>query len=514
MPATTHKSPFFDRIGRWPLLIVLVASVWAELPSARAAEIDVMNIIERGRQALLADKYAEAAEAIDEALKMPEFVELDDTVQFNVLLFGAFADRGREDYLGAHEYMLLATEFPDAKAEHWFMRAQYASWVEAWPDALVAVTAIAKRWPESLSTEHALLVSRVAYRANEDGKHKAESLELLNALFAAKFALEWGSQPDGLWHDLISDALERNDLRRAREISKRVQDASTLLHIRADRRFDALVKAEPRTFNLSAAVERECKRLAKAVSANPRSLSVRVQYGYALLEAGRFAELLALTDNVIPRAVSAPTGSPPYDDIADQLNWMYNHKAASLRALGRWEEALTVMEAGRREPEQGDVNVSQAINLGWHYLDYGRPQDALKALDGIDWAHGLSPYGRMQLQHVRYRAYLQLANSKEADDVIAYLREHHEDAEDTWQLVLVDAGDFDGAAALLISRLHDQEKRYKALGEVQEYKPLPRLPKQAEERARWEALLTRADVAAAIDAVGRRETAPFYDVPD
>ena len=50
--------------------------------------------------------------------------------------FGAFADRGREDYLGAHEFMVLATEFPDAKAEHWLMRAQYASMVDAWADAL------------------------------------------------------------------------------------------------------------------------------------------------------------------------------------------------------------------------------------------------------------------------------------------------------------------------------------------------------------------------------------------
>jgi hypothetical protein len=66
--------------------------------------------------------------------------------------------------------------------------------------------------------------------------------------------------------------------------------------MRVDRRFDALVEAQPRGFDLEAAVNRECKRLAKAVTANPRSLSVRVQYGYALLTAGRFAELLRLTD--------------------------------------------------------------------------------------------------------------------------------------------------------------------------------------------------------------------------
>ena len=88
------------------------------------------------------------------------------------------------------------------------------------------------------------------------------------------------------------------------------------------------------------------------------------------------------------------------------------------------------------------------------------------------------------------------------------------DAEDTWQLAMLDAGDFDGAAALLIARLRDPEKRYEALGEVQEYLPLPRLPKQVEALARWEKLVTREDVAAVINEVGRRERVPIYDVPD
>jgi hypothetical protein len=483
-------------------------------PVAVPAILDIYEVIESGRQALLADKYDDAAAAIEETLEMPEFAALDSAVQFQVFLIGAFADSGREEYLGAHEFMVLATETPQAKAEHWFMRAQYASWVDAWPDALIAATTIAKRWPESLATSDSMLVSRIAYRANEDGRHKAEVLELLNALFAARFTLDWGSEPDGLWKDLLADALERNDLRRAREIAKRLQNPSTLLLLRADRRFDALVSAEPRIFNLRLAMGRERKRLAKASAANPRSLSVRVQYGYALLVAGQFSELLNLADGIITRTDAASKGALPFDDVADQLNWIYNHKADALRGLGRWDEALAVMETARRKSEEGNDNVSQAINLGWHYADYGKPQDALKALAGIDWARSLSPYGRMQLQHVRYRAYLQLASTQEADNVFAYLREHHGDAEETWQLAMVDAGDFDGAAALLISRLRDPQQRSQALAEVQRYQSPPLLPKQAEERARWEKLVARADVTSAIAEVGRREDAPLYDVTD
>jgi tetratricopeptide (TPR) repeat protein len=504
------------------LLIVFAAGV-AGAQTASAADpqavavpenAEILGIIERAREALLTDRFAEAAAAVEEALSIPEFAELDDAVQFHVFLFGAHADSGREEYLGAHEFMVLATQFKQATAEHWLMRARYASWVDAWPDALTAVTTIAKRWPDALTSENALLVSRIAYRSKEGGRNKTEVLDLLNTLFRANFALEWGTEPSGLWYELVSDALERGDLRRAREIVRRVQDPTTLLHMRADRRFDGLVRTEPRVFDLKAAVTRECKRLARAVASNPRSLSVRVQYGYALLTAGRFAELLELTDGVMAKVATAPEGSPAFDDIPDELNWIYNHKAEALRALGRWEDALTVMEAARRTEEDGSRNVSQAINLGWHYVDFGRPQDALDALAGIDWGHSLSPYGRMQFQHVRYRAYLQLGDAREADNVLAYLREHREDAEGTWQLVLVDAGDFDGAAALLISRLRDQDQRYEALGEVQVYQPVPRLPRQAAQLASWEKLVSRPDVAAAIAEIGRRERAPMFDLSD
>ena len=516
-------------IARQSLLLAALAAValftpamGADTPAPNAATVgaaavatpDIFDVIERARQALLADKYEEAGKALDEALKMPEFEELSESAQFRVFLFSSLAARGREDYLGAHEFIMVATKFPEATADHFLMRARYASWVDAWSDGAAALVTVGKRWPDSLAKADPDLISLTAHRMNRDGRHKAERLELLSALFDVKYKLEWGLQPDGFWEDLILDALARNDLKRARELNRRVESTSTLTHMRIDRRFDALVTADARSFDLVAAAERQHKRLAKVVSANPRSLGARVQYGYALLELGRFEEVLTLANSVIARVTAANAKSPPYDDIADNLNWIYNHKAAALRALGRWDEAIAVMEAGKNERERGSDNVSQSINLGMHYIDYGRPQDALKALDGIDWAHSLSPYGRMQLQHVRYRAFLQLANASEADGVLAYLREHHEDAEETWQNALLEGGDVEGAAALLVSRLHDPEKRGGALEEIQDYKPLPRLPRMQEANERWQALIARADVTAAINAVGRREQLPLYSVPD
>ena len=144
----------------------------------------------------------------------------------------------------------------------------------------------------------------------------------------------------------------------------------------------------------------------------------------------------------------------------------------------------------------------------------GPAQKALDALADIDWARALSPYGRMQLQHVRYRAYLQLGNHTEADNVLAYLREHHDDAADTWLQVLLDSGDEDGAAAQLMSELRDSSKRSTALALVQDYELPPALPRIQESRDRWKALLARADVTAAITEVGRREKQPVFRTPD
>ena len=83
----------------------------------------------------------------------------------------------------------------------------------------------------------------------------------------------------------------------------------------------------------------------------------------------------------------------------------------------------------------------------------------MKSLEGIDWARSLSGFGRMQLQHVRLRAYLQLGNREEAEKVFVYLRENKIDAPDTWQEAMLDWGDVDGAAALYIARLRDPEDR-------------------------------------------------------
>jgi hypothetical protein len=508
----------------YPLLTVLLWLVGAPAlaqissaadPDTAARTEGVRMLIESGRQALMADKYAEAGEALEAAMELEGFGRLPAAVQHQALLIASFAASGREDYLAAHEYMMAATEFDEADAAQWLLRARYAAAVEAWPDAGLSITTVARRWSgEVAKEENREFLGQVAARLSRDDRHRREYLDLLAALFDAKYTGEFGIQPDGFWEDLVLAALEKGDQARARLYAGRIENTDTLLRMRIDKRFDPIVRADARRFDIANAMKRRSRWLARVVKDEPRSLQAFVQYGYALLAEGRYAELLQQSDVILRRIANSPAKSPPYDDLDDSLNWLYNHKAAALRALGRWEEAIAVMEIGRVKRERGSDNVSQAINLGFHYNDLGHAQKALDALADIDWARALSPYGRMQLQHVRYRAYLQLGNHAEADNVLAYLREHHDDAADTWLQVLLDSGDEDGAAAQLMSELRDSSKRSTALALVQDYELPPALPRIQESRDRWKALLARADVTAAITEVGRREKQPVFRTPD
>src|SRR6185436_17680422 len=103
------------QLPRGALAAILVCFAFI-VPAARPATPEdgsndaLYETIERGRQALLAEKFADAGNAFDQALRSPQFSSLPPTVQFLTLYFAAFAAQGREDYLGAHEFIVLATE--------------------------------------------------------------------------------------------------------------------------------------------------------------------------------------------------------------------------------------------------------------------------------------------------------------------------------------------------------------------------------------------------------------------
>ncbi|WP_416055732.1 hypothetical protein [Stenotrophomonas maltophilia] len=76
--------------------------------------------------------------------------------------------------------------------------------------------------------------------------------------------------------------------------------------------------------------------------------------------------------------------------------------------------------------------------------------------------------------------------------------------------MLIDDGDLDGAAAVLIAQLESPEERTSTLVSLQDMRVYPSLPAEAQSDERWRALKRRADVQAAVARVGRIEQYPLY----
>jgi tetratricopeptide (TPR) repeat protein len=487
----------------------LPATVIAQTASGNNA---VYELVEQGRQALIAEKYSEASKLFEQAIKRPEFADADSKLQYFAFLLGSFAAEGIDDNLTAHEYLVVATRHPDADGETWLRRARTAVLLEKWTDAAESLTNVTKEFPQTLTGDRfqSWLINKAVRELGLNPRLRAQRTGLLDALYEAGYKTQYGTEPSHLWLLMATDAVERNDIGRAREVSRRITDSSVLIAMRIDKRFDALIKEDPKLFDVRAAAEREARQLKTVVKQRPKSLGAQVQYGYALFTLGQFDEMLALANRAIARVEKAPADSPPYEDLDDSLNWIYNHKSLALTALGRWDEAVQVLADWERSDRNKEDKVSQAINLGFLYNELGRPDEALKVVNALDWSRGMSEYGRTQCQYVRFQAFHQQGKEAEVRDIVTWMREHQKDSLETAQATLLEAGDNDGAAALMITRLRDADDRAAALAEIQDYARTQRTERRKKLDALYESMLARADVAAAIAEVGRRAKFPVY----
>jgi len=499
---------------------VLAAVLWLGpgAPPARGAEpassapalLALREKLRSAGHALDAKDYTTASQALNEILDDDAFQDLSSGERYAAVVFATFSAVGRNDPLAAHGFAIAATSFREAGAEVWRMRAGLAIQLEEWKDAAVSLTTLANQWPTELTLFDPKSIDYVASAMDDDPQLLDARLDLIGALYTARYTVDFGFQPSYLWSDLAAAQLERRQLGLAQQILQRIDEPQVLARMRIDRRFDPLVKANPAAFDVTAVAKTRCTQIRKVVREHPHDLQPLIEYMYAQYATGEFKENLRLADQTLKAVIHAPKKKPPFDDVAEKLNWIYDIKAQSLRALGRFDESLLVQQQASALGASGGDKVSQAINLGFLFNEHGRPDEALKAIEGIDWGASLSSYGRMQLQHVRLRAYLQQGKRDEAETVLAYMRKNQKDAADNWQTALLDWGDTDAAAALFIARLQDPQQRSDALWSAQVFPQLPALPQMEQENARWEALMARKDVLAAIDAVGRREKIPLH----
>ncbi|HEY1284027.1 MAG TPA: tetratricopeptide repeat protein, partial [Steroidobacteraceae bacterium] len=328
---------------------------------------------------------------------------------------------------------------------------------------------------------------------------------LLEALYSAGWKLEYGFEPSEAWADLARMLLERQQTDRAVAVAERVTAPRTLLALRVDKRFDALVSAHPERFDVDAAVRREIGVIEKLSAESPRSLQLRYELIFSVVEAGQYRRALKMADDVLAGERGAPFESR-YDDSAEFANWILDARAHALLGLGKWTEAQRYFEQAAAHPEEGRPNVSNAINLAMLHAQFGRSRQALDALGPMVLDDkGVSPYGGMQIQHVLLLASLASHDKVGTQSALDFMRDNQLDSLATFQTALVSANALDEAAGLMVRRLKDPALRADALAEVQDYRMPPMTPAERTLEQHWRELMARSDVKETIEKVGRVE---------
>lgn len=471
----------------------------AAIPSdASPIERRIFTAVEQVRQGGSAD----ARRVLDEIVDGAELERARPAYRQSALESAALLALNAREFPRAHELLVRATAMETATARTWQLLI-FASVNTGDSDAIRGLTTLAERWPQQLATTEPRLVMAVA---SEAMRRQEGDVRLLTALFKARWTVPNEGEPGPLWSEFALLLLERGDEQLAREVAMRVTGADSLVAMHADARFDELLAADPRRFDIAAAAAAEIARAQERMRSSPDLIAPILRLGFALAANNRCAEALQVDDAAIARASGPTAEERPFRDTGEQLVWLLDNRARHLACLGRWDESVRQRSRAGILTERGGPNTSQVINYAHLLVTVGRPADALRALEAVG---PMSEYGRMEETWARLRAHAQLRNAEGVRAALAYLEEHRYVSLDVYLDALVDAGEIDKTAELLIELLADRRARVGILVRLQRYAESPLTPVGVERKERWDSLVVRPDVRAAIASVGRLETYPF-----
>jgi tetratricopeptide (TPR) repeat protein len=400
-------------------------------------------------------------------------------------------------------YARLACALPEAELNDWYKRVDADQMLGDLDDWVESITALARL--DGLHGVDELYVLAAVHAPAKTPEAESAHFRLLEALFNDRWTFATGGEPSWVWQELAISLLERGEASRAAEVVGRITDALSIVALRADNRFLAIVQANPERFDVPRAYARDVEEKRAAAAKQPRLMEAQTALIRALRDSYRFREALDVADELLTRVDSSPVA--PYDDVAKSLPWAMDARSSVLRKMGRFDEALAQLERAAKLSEEGEPNVSQAINLADLRNDLGHPKEALEALEGVTQ---VTPYGRMELEGTRAQAAVQLHDDAVLERSLTYLREHVDDAPDALESALLAANRLDEAAKVFISRLENPKQRIETLLNAQTFPETPRSPVDRIWHDRRRKLLNRPDVQAAIARFGRIER---YELP-
>jgi hypothetical protein len=358
---------------------------------------------------------------------------------------------------------------------------------------------IAASDPKGLSTVPSEILTDVMRAIAED---KTRSFNLDYALISA------GWEPadvtlgdiDWLRLRLITQLVERDRLDDAQPIIDKVLSPVVLVRMAIDRRFESLWPALEKRLGPSAdTADAAYVAAAKArFDKNPKSLIARLGYAEALNIASREPEAMAIADVAkTPEELAA---------LSNREIWLVNLHAALLGDAGKADEAMARMAALNASPLEGRPALAGTIvNEAVFAESLGRSQAALDLASAAETRAGtLNEYGQLALASVRTCALTHLGRKSEALEAAAPVLAKPGVSEDAYLQALLCLGRTDAAAAAMIKRLTDPDKRMEMLFDLQPFLIADR-DKDRDKRLRadYRALKARPDVKAAFLKAGR-----------
>jgi tetratricopeptide (TPR) repeat protein len=474
-----------------------VPAAHSEIPSAPtellSQRVDQAHLLIDGNQ------FAQADTLLTGVIAAGEFQTLPAASQHLALRLGGVAALQMRDPQRSLRLLRRACDMSETDALDWYMRVWAANSVPDPSDAVTALTILAVRWPEMLPRLEPYHELDWAMRFLQHAGSDADRYTVLSALYGVRLTEEHDGESEW-WRDLALLHLARGERDAAMAALLRVTDPYVAITVEADRRFDPIryqIAAWP---GVTETAGRAIAAADKRAQEKADELEPMERLAQLLGSSLRFEQELQVTDAAIERQEAQ--GAQAYSDYSRRYVWILNERADALYGLGRWDAALAQLQAASELSEEGTPNVSQMINLADMYAELGKPAESLAALKRVR-SRRASPYGDMQQQMVTVFAAVQLHNTKAADEALGFMRAHRKDAPEAFEEALLVSGHEQECAQLLIARLGDPRLRSDALLDVQQYDAGVEPPWLVEKHRRWQSLLARRDVQAAIARVGR-----------
>ncbi|WP_448132932.1 hypothetical protein [Stenotrophomonas rhizophila] len=327
---------------------------------------------------------------------------------------------------------------------------------------------------------------------------------LLEVLFDRQWKVD-GLEPTALWLTLATLQADAGQQQRLAATVMRIDAPIEVVALRSDKRFDAVVDRRDPRFDPLQSARRHADALRVSALLQPEASDLAALTDTLLL-LGEHAQVLTATDPFNARLTEA--GAPRSFPGGAYAAWVLLHRAVAQHRLGQDDQTEATLELASTLTDEGDtVNPLQRLYLASWYLSSAKPARALQTLEGLDEEPMFGEYLR---QWIRFSAYRTLGDTARSAQARQWLQANQDEGRSVYVNVLLEEQRTDEAARWVITELQSPRRRQDLLEVMQDFRALPPMPADVDNDARWEALLKRPDVRAALERVGRRETLPIY----